>query len=74
MTWMSCEDERMLLTHWLSPDSIIIGDKGTGSATDGKKLHGSKKYFAYYSKLTKIQERWMHKKGRHSAARFKIHT
>ena len=29
VTRLSCEDERMLLTHGLSAEAIIIGDKST---------------------------------------------
>lgn len=35
MTWLSCEDERMQLTHRLSAEAIIIGDKSTRTNRSG---------------------------------------
>lgn len=35
VTRLSCEDERMLLTHGLSAEAIIIGDKSTRTNRSG---------------------------------------
>lgn len=44
VTRLSCEDERMLLTHGLSAEAIIIGDKSTRTNRSGSDRNAQQRY------------------------------
>lgn len=44
MTRLSCEDERMLLTHDLSAEAIIIGDKSSRTNRSGSDRNAQQCY------------------------------
>lgn len=44
VTGLSCEDERMLLTHGLSAEAIIIGDKSTRTNRSGSDRNTRQRY------------------------------
>lgn len=44
VTGPSCEDERMLLTHGLSAEAIIIGDKRTRTNRSGSDSNTQQRY------------------------------
>lgn len=47
VTRLSCEDERMLLTHGLSAEAIIIGDKSSRTNRSESDTNTQQRYDKY---------------------------